>query len=329
MTNRRTFIAVNAGAMLSLVADWPARAQPAPRRIGWLSPLSRADVESFLGLVRPELDKLGWSDGRNIVMDVRTPEGRNDLLPSVAAELVAQGPDLIIVQTLPATRALMQATRSIPIVMAGVAYPVEYGIVASFGRPGGNVTGSSYPTPESASKLMQLLKEAAPRLASVAFFLNPSNEAAASLTRQVVEDATALGMQAQIVPVSAKSDFEPAFAAIRRANSQSIMLPPEPLILANREAIGAFAQAHGLPVAIVGSRGALPPNGLMAFGPCRPAFAEITARYIDRILRGARPGDLAVEQPTRFDLVINLKTAKALGLPISQGLLLRASEVVE
>jgi putative ABC transport system substrate-binding protein len=329
MTNRRTFIAISAGAMLFLNADRLTWAQPAPRRIGWLSPFSRADVESFLALLRPELDKLGWSDGRNLVMDVRMTEGRNDLLPSLAAELVVQGPDLIIVQSLPATRALMQATRSIPIVMAGVAYPVEYGIVASFGRPGGNVTGSSYPADESARKLLQLLKEAAPRLTSVALFLNPSNEAAPALTRQVVEDATALGMQAQIVPVSAKSDFESAFAAIRKANSQSIMLPPEPLILANREAIGTFAHAHGLPVVIVGTRGALPPNGLMAFGPSRPAFAEITARYVDRILRGARPGDLAVEQPTRFDLVISLKTARALGLPISQALLLRASEVVE
>ena len=264
-----------------------------------------------------------------MLLEPRTAEGRNELLPSMAAEIVAQGPDLILAQTLPATRALMQATKSIPIVMYAVGNPVELGIVADYRKPGGNVTGSSYMANEYARKLLQLLKEAAPGLRSVAVFANPSNEAAAAFLKQMRADAVALGLQAQIVEVLGPGDFETAFAAIRSANTQSILLPPEPLILSKREAIAAFAQTHGLPLAVVGVSRVLPASGLMAFGPARDEYAQLAARYIDRILKGAKPGDLAVEQTTRFNLAINLKTAKALGLTIPQSLLLRADEVIQ
>ena len=245
----------------------------------------------------------------------------------MAGELVAQGPDLILVQTVPATRALMQATKSIPIVMVGVGNPVELGIVADFRKPGGNVTGSSYLADESARKLLQFLKEAAPRLRSVAVFFNATNEAAAPVVKQMRADAAALGMQAQIVEVSGTDDFEAAFAAIRRANTESILLVPEPLIRSNRDAIAGFAQSHGLPLAVVGSSRYLPASGLISYGPTTTQYAQIAARYIDRILKGAKPGDLPVEQPSRFELAINLKTAKALGLTIPQSLLQRADKV--
>ena len=160
-------------------------------------------------------------------------------------------------------------------------------------------------------------------------FANPSNEAAAPFVKQMRADAVALGMQAQIVEVSSKGDFEAAFAAIRRANTESILLPPEPLIQSNRDAIAGFAQTHGLPLAVVGGSRALPASGLIAYGPTRGEYAQLAARYVDRILKGAKPGDLSIEQPTRFDLVINLKTAKALGLTIPQSLLLRADEKIE
>src|SRR5438552_9823220 len=167
--NRRTFLAIGGGALLPLFLILPAQGQEKIRHIGFLSAFSRADIDAFLSQLRPELEKLGWTDGRNIVLlEPRTTEGMNERLPSVASELVAQGPDLILVQTAPATRALMQATKSIPIVMIGVGNPVELGIVADFGKPGGNVTGSSYLADESARKLLELLKEAAPRLRSVA-----------------------------------------------------------------------------------------------------------------------------------------------------------------
>ena len=328
--DRRTIVTVAASALLGLTAKPRAQSQGTPRRIAFLSAFPRADIEVALGLIRAELEKLGWTDGRNIaLLEPRTAEGRNEFLPPMAAELVAQGPDLILAQSLPASRALMQATKSIPIVMYAVGNPVEPGIVADYRKPGGNVTGSSYMANEYARKLLQLLKEAAPRLRSVAVFANPSNEAAAAFSKQVRVDAAALGMQAQIVEVSGQDEFEAAFAAIRSANTQSILLPPEALILSKREAIAGFAQTHGLPLAVVGVSRTLPASGLIAFGPARDEYAQLAARYIDRILKGAKPGELPIEQTTRFELVINLKSAKALGLTIPQALLLRADEVIQ
>jgi len=316
--------------MFAAPAGLRAQAQATPRRIAFLSAFPRADVEAALGQIRAELEKLGWTDGRNIVLlEPRTAEGRNELLPAMAVEIVAQGPDLILTQTLPATRALMQATKSIPIVMYAVGNPVEAGIVADYRKPGGNVTGSSFMANEYARKLLQLLKEAAPGLRSVALFGNPSNEATAGFVKQMRADAVALGMQVQIVEVLGQGDFEAAFAAIRSANTQAILLPPEPLILSKREAIAAFAQTHRLPLVVIGTSRLLPASGLMVFGPARDEYAQLAARYIDRILKGAKPSDIAVEQTTRFTLAINLKTAKALGLTIPNSLLLRADEVIQ
>ncbi len=330
MMDRRTFVALSGGTLLGLSSNLEAQSQATTRRIGFLSAFARADVEALVRELRSELEKLGWTDGRNIAfLELRTTEGKNDRLPAAAVELVAQGPDVILVQSAPATRALMQATKTIPIVMIGVGNPIEYGMVADYRKPGGNVTGASYLADESVRKTLQLLKEAAPRLRSVAMFSNPSNEAAAPMVKLMRADAEALGMQAQIVEVSTPGDFEAAFAAIRRANTESILLPPEPLIRNNRVAIADFAQAQKLPLAVVGSGRYLPASGLISYGPTTIQYAHLTASYIDRILKGAKPGDLPVEQPSRFELSINLKTAKALGLPIPQSLLLRADEVIQ
>ena len=327
MTGRRTFLC---GLTLCALASSWASGQVTVRRLGFLSPFSRSDIEDFLSLLRLELEKLGWTYGRNIILlEPRTTEGANDRLPAMAAELVSQAPDLILVQSVPATRALMQATKSIPIVMAGVGNPVEYGIVPNLRKPGGNVTGSSFLASEYAGKLLQLLKEADPRLRSVAMFANPSNETHAAYVKQVQADASASGIQLQIVEVSGKGDFEGAFAAIRSAKTQSILIPPEALIQSNRDAIAAFAQSQGLPLAVVGASRILPASGLIAYGPARGAYTHLAARYVDEILKGVKPGDLSIEQPTRFNLVINLKAAKALGLTIPQSLLLRTDEVIQ
>jgi len=328
--DRRTFVAVGGGALLGLSSNLCAQGPVTTRRIGFLTMVARANMEAFLAQLRTELEKLGWTDGRNIVfLEPQTAVGDNTRLPSLASELVAQNPDLILVASVPATRALMQGTKSIPIVMTGVANPVELGIVASFVKPGGNVTGSSYLGNEFAGKLLKLLKEAAPRLRSVALFVNPTNEAVPQFVKHMLEAAVALGMQAQVIEVSSPSEFEPAFVTIRRANTESILLPPEPLIQSKRDAIADFAQTHGLPLAVVGDTRVLPASGLIAYGPTRDEYAHLAARYVDRILRGAKPGDLSIEQPTRFHLVINLKSAKALGLTIPQSLLLRADEKIE
>ena len=328
MIDRRRVVVVGGGAVLAWPSGRRAWAQAAPRRIVFLTVFARADAEALLGLMRSELQKLGWTDGRNLTLELRSTEGRNERLPSVAAEIVAQTPDLLLVQTIPATRALMQATQSIPIVMVSVGNPVEHGLVADYRKPGGNVTGSVYPADEAMRKLLQLLKEAVPRLRGVTLFTNPSNEAAAPMVRQVRADAVDLGMRVQVVEVLGQGDFEAAFAAIRSARTQAILMPPEPLIVTHREAIASFALAQGMALAVVGSGRSLPATGLVAFAPSRPEFAEIAARQVDRILKGARPGDLPIEQPTRFELVINLRSARALGLTIPQTLLLRADEVI-
>jgi putative ABC transport system substrate-binding protein len=330
MMDRRRFLVIVGGALLPLSLTLRAQGQATTRRIGFLSAFPRADVEVFVNQLRPELERLGWIDGRNIVLlEPRTAEGRNERLPALAAELVAQGPDVILVQSAPATRALMHATKTIPVVMVAVGNPVELGIVASLRNPGGNVTGSTFLADESIRKLLQLLKEAAPRVRSVAFFVNPTNEAATPLLKLILADTAAMGMRTQVVEVSNPVDFEPAFAAIRRENTESILLIPEPLIRSKRDAIGDFAQRHGLPLAVVGSGRTLPAGGLIAYAPASAQYPQLTARYVDRILKGAKAGDLPIEQPTRFELVVNMKTAKALGLTIPPAVLARADEVIQ
>ena len=328
MDRRRA--AACAMAVLAWAAGRPAWSQAAPRRIVLLTVFSHSDIESaFVGMFRAELHELGWDEGRNITLEVRSTEGRNDILPALAAELVAQAPDLLLVQSFPATRALMQATKTLPIVMVAVGNPIEHGLVADYRKPGGNVTGSAFPSVEATRKLLHLLKEAVPRLRSVALFINPSNEGAAPIIRLVRADAVTLDLQVQVIEVVGKGDFEAAFEAIRSAKTQAIMLPPEPLILSQREAIGAFAQAQGVPLAVVGGRFLREAGALLAFQASLLDYPPIAARQADLILKGAKPGEMPIEQPSHFELRINLRAARALGLTIPQSLLLQAAEVIE
>ena len=251
--DRRTFVIMTAGAVLGWTTSLCAQAPTTMRRLGFLAMVPRANMDIFLAQLRPELEKLGWTEGTNVVfMEPQTAGSDNARLPPLARELVAQNPDVILVSSVPATRALMQATKSIPIVMSGVANPVELGIVTGFVKPGGNVTGSSFLGNEFAGKLLQLLKEAAPRLRSVAVFVNPTNEAVAQFVKHFRADAAAIGLQVQVVEVSNSSEFDAAFVAIRGANTESILLPPEPLIRSKRDAIADFAHTHRLPLAVVG-----------------------------------------------------------------------------
>jgi len=326
-SRRRVLRAATAGALVVSLVLPSARGQAKVRRIGLLSGFARADVEASVTRLRQELEKLGWLEGRNItVLEPRAADGINERLPALAADVLAEAPDLIVVASTPATRAAMQATQTIPLVMAGVGNPVENGLVPSLRHPGGNVTGSTFLADETSRKLLQLLKEAAPRLQSVAFFINPTNESAGPLLRFIRSDAPALGLRAQLVEVSNPADLEPGLDAIVRERTESILLIPEPLIRSKREVIGEFAQRHRLPLAVVGGRSFMPAGALLAYGPA-DQYPQLTARYIDQILKGAKPGELAVEQPSRFELLLNMRTANALGLAIPQSVLLVAEVV--
>ena len=330
MANRRTCLALMGGVLLALPSVPWAQRQAGIRRVAFLFPLARADADLFLRLLRVALRERGWTEGRNIVlMDPRTTEGRSDRLASLATELVAERPDLIVVQGTPATLAAMRATRSIPIVMAAAGNPVENGLVADLRKPGGNVTGSSYLADESIRKLLELLKEAAPHLRSIAVFANTSNPAVRAGLARFRENTQAFGLRPQVAEVTRAEDFEGAFAAILREKTESLLVPPETLVRANRAKIGEFARAHKLALAVAGNGRYLPEGGLISYGPTGTQYVTITARYIDQILKGASPGDLPVEQPPKFELVINTRVAAALGLVIPQSLLLRADNRIE
>ena len=325
MVNRRTFL----GAAAGLATAASLRAQPAggPRRIGVLSAFDRSNVDALVKPLMAELDKLGWPEGRAIMLlEPRFADGRYDRLPAMAAELVALKPDVILVASAPATRALMKATSTIPIVMVSVGDPVAYGIVRSLAEPGGNVTGAAFLADESARKAVALLKEIVPRIRTVAVLGRPENEGYLPMVRSLDEAAPALKVEFRFVEVSAAADFEPAFTAILRMRADALVMPPEPLIVSQRIAIGKFAANNRLPLAIVGNKRMLDAGPLLTYGPAYHQYPALAARYVDRILRGANPAKLPVEQPTKFELGINAAAVSALGLVIPQSLQIQAAE---
>jgi len=260
------------------------------------------------------------------VLEPLSAEGRNERLPELAAQVLKADPQVIVVLTAPATRILQQATATIPIVMWAVGDPVEYGLVASLAKPGGNVTGTSYMVNEVAGKLVELLKEAVPAVTSVAVFVNPSNPGMMPYLRAVQAVADVLRVRVQTVEVRTPDDFERAFNAIARDRTEAIILSPEQLVRSQRKRVAEFAAQRRLPLLL---HSALLDGGLLSYAPKTGEVPRVVASYVDRILKGAKPADLPVQQPTQFELGVSLKAAKALGLTIPQTLLLRADRVIE
>jgi putative ABC transport system substrate-binding protein len=323
MIDRRTFL----GAAAACLAARSALAQPAggPRRIAFLTAFDRSNVDALVKPILAELDKLGWPEGRAIAMlEPRFADGNYDRLPAMAAELVALKPDVILVGSAPATRALMKATTTIPIVMVSVGDPVAYGIVRSLKEPGGNVTGAAFMAEELSRKSVALLKEIAPRIRTVAVFGRPANEGYPILVRVLNEAASTLKVEFRFVEVNAAADFEPAFDAILRLRADALLMAPEPLIISQRFAIGKFAAENKLPLAIVGARRLLDAGPLLTYGPARDVYPVLAASYVDRILRGASPAGLPIEQPTKFELGLNHDLASKFGLAIPQSLQIQA-----
>jgi len=325
--DRRAFItSVTVGALL--LSD-SAEAQPAKgvRRIGWLSPASAAEGLPNLEALRAGLRELGYVEGQNITIEARWAEGRSERLPQLAAELVRLPVDVLFTAGTPASGAAKQATSTIPIVFANVAFPDQTGLVASYPRPGGNVTGVAFIGPEYGKRL-ELLKEARPRLSRVALIYNPDNPGSVLALQETQRWATPLGVSLEPHKFRGPQDFENVFGAIAGKRPDALMTTADPIIFSYRTRIVDFAAKNRL-LSMYPSREFVVAGGLMFYGTSIPEVYRRAAVYVDRILKGAKPADLPVEQPVKFDMVINLKAAKALGLTIPQSLLLRADEVVQ
>jgi ABC-type uncharacterized transport system substrate-binding protein len=275
------------------------------------------------------LRELGWVEGQNIVLERRYGEGRLERMPEIAAELVRMKVDIIVTAADPAIAALKRQTQSIPIVMAGAADPVGTGLVASLSRPGGNLTGLSTMSPELAAKRLELLRETVPKLSRVAVIWNPDVRGAVLDYKALEGPARSLRIQLQSVEVSHADDFARVFSAITEARAQAIIVvQPNPVALAHRAQLVGFAQKNRLP-AMYGAPDYVESGGLMAYGSSGAERWRRAATYVDKILKGGNPGDLPVEQPVKFELIVNLKAAKAIGLTIPPSLLQRADRVIQ
>jgi len=324
---RRVFIGTLVVFLLAAPLTAEAQAPAKVPRIGFLSPLSLTGdtrLESFLQGLR----ELGYVDGQTIAIEFRFAEGNSERLPALAAELVRLKVDVIVATAQASTEAAKRATGTIPIVFAVVGDPVGVGLVASLARPGGNITGLASIAPEVVGKQLQLLKEAAPKISRVAILQNPNNPGHPVVLRQAEAAARTLGLQLHAVQARTPAEIDAAFAAMRSQRSGGVLVGRDALVLQQRAQIAALAAKSRLP-AVYGFRENAEAGGLLAYGANVSAMYRRAASYVDKILKGAKPADLPVEQPTKFELVINLKTARALGLTIPQSVLGRADEVID
>jgi len=332
---RRDFIRVLGGAAAAPAVLWPlaARAQQPDRmrRIGVLMGYAESDLEAqvWVAAFRAELQKLGWTEGRNIRVDIRWATSDAALLQRFAKELVALQPDLILSNNTPTTAALLQQTRTIPIIFAFVADPVGSGLVASFPRPGGNVTGFIPFEPSLAGKWLELLKEIAPRVNRVAFLFNPATARYAEYFMNPFKAAAAsFAVEAIAAPVRDTSELESVVAAQAREPNGGLIVMPDAFTTGHRAEITSLAARYRLP-AVYPFRFFTELGGLLAYGNDPLDNYRRAASYADRILKGDKPSELPVQAPVKFALVINLKTAKALGLDVPVQLQQRADEVIE
>jgi putative tryptophan/tyrosine transport system substrate-binding protein len=324
---RREFITLLGGA-----AAWPltARAQPSGSRIyriGILGATSLRAAEGFMNAFREGMRERGYVEGQNLVIEFRAPSAPSEMR-DVAADFVRGGYDVILTWTTSWVIAASRATSTIPIVFVGVTDPVGQGLVAGLARPGANVTGIANFASDLSGKMIELLREIVPDARRLGAVRNPDNPGVAFQLRQLVDAARALGLEFQVVDARVPAEFEAAFAQLRQGGIQGVVMVPDSSVLEHADAIAALAQQARLPT-VFQRRENVEAGGLLSYGPnLRDAFRQV-AGHIDRILKGVRPGDIPVEQPTKIELVINLKTAKAIGLEVPWFLQQRADEVIE
>ena len=331
MMHRRTFLGTLASGLLA--APLAAEAQQTAGkvvRIGYLAANLAASPhlrEAFLQGLRD----LGYVEGRNVVIEYRDAEGKYERFPALATELVALKVDVIVVTSTPSAVAVKQATRTIPIVFTWAADPVGSGLVTSLARPGGNITGSSFFAPDLVGKRLDLLKRALPGVSRVAALWHPGDYVERMEKDMLTETdraARALGLRLQVVEARGPEDFDRAFSDMTRARADAVTVQSTNIFFIERRRLVDLAAKNRLPAMYL-TREFVDAGGLMSYGPNVADLHRRAATYVDKILKGAKPGDLPVEQPTKFELVINLKTAKALGLTIPPALLQRADQVIE
>ncbi len=321
---RRAFI-----ASLGSAALWPvvAGAEGNVAKIGFLGPATLSVASNLVAAVVDRLRELGWVEGRNVSIEYRWAEGERDRYVEIANEFVALKVDLIITWASAPVLAAKQATVVIPIVFAAQMDPVSAGVVSSLSRPGGNVTGLSLQQTDTARKRLELLREAVTNLRRLAIMGNIDTPGVLLEKREIEDAARAIGIEVTPLEIQRAEEIAPAIESIR-GGVDALYVVTDPLILANRDDISALSKDERLPT-IYGSEEYVKAGGFMSYGPNYPALFRRAAELVDKILRGAKPADIPVEQPTKFDLAINLKTAKAIGLDVSPTLLARADEVIE
>jgi putative ABC transport system substrate-binding protein len=322
---RRAFISLLGGA-----AAWPvaARGQQARKlpTIGYLGTATASAQSQWTAAFVQRLRELGWIEGRTVAIEYRWAEGRSERYDEISAELVQLKVDVIVTHGA-AVGAAQRATSVIPIIFAVAGDPVGGGLVAGLARPGGNVTGLSLQQADIASKRLALLREIVPGLRRVAILGNAGNSASVLDMREAQTTAGALGLDAATFEIRRSEDIAPVFEALKR-HTDAVYVVSDPLVITNQTRINILTLAARLP-AIHGNRELVQTGGLISYAPSFPDLFRRAAEYVDKILRGARPGDIPVEQPTKFDLVVNMITAQALGLTVPPMLLARADEVIE
>jgi putative ABC transport system substrate-binding protein len=326
MNARRRFVLALGGGLLA--GKHSAGAQPARTyRLGFISVASAATMTKRDESFRRGLRELGYVEGRNIVIDYRWADGNNERLPALAAELVRLKPDVIVTHGALATRAVQQATTTIPIVIAAAGDPVATGLVASLARPGGNTTGLTVIAPETSGKRLELLREAVPALARVSVLWNAANPVSIPELKETETAARAFALQLHLVGVNQPEEITSAFSSINKQGSGAVLVLSDAMFFGQRQAIADLAVAHRL-AGITHLQEFTEAGLLMSYGPNVLDLHRRAATYVDRILRGASPASLPIEQPSKFDFAVNLRTAKAIGLAVPKTILARADRVI-
>jgi putative tryptophan/tyrosine transport system substrate-binding protein len=323
--SKKIFVRLLATLLLGTVSLAHAQQPKKVSRIGFLSPTSDdSRVEAF----RQGLRELGYVDGQNITIEYRWADGKFDKLPDLASELVRLKVDVVVAVVTQASLAAKKATATIPIVMIAVADPLGSGLVSSLARPGANITGTSSMTAEVVGKQLELLKETLTKISRVAALWNPANPVFQAIQRKEAEAvARALGLQLHILEARGADEIDRAFTTMAKKNMKALLVLNDPVFTAHRKQISDLSAKHRLP-SVSGTWEYPAVGGLMAYGPSFPDMYRRAAIYVDKILKGTKPAELPVEQPTKFELVINLKTAKQIGLTIPPNVLARADRVI-